>query len=345
MALNPDAYDYDLPPDLIAHFPLEKRSASKLLMYKAHSQSISHHSFSHLCEFLRPADVLVLNNTKVIKAKLEAKRVSGGQVSLLLLQPSETEGAWWALARPAKRLRAGEFLTVDGDLALEVLDKAQDGKLLVRALKEMDTFLDEKGIVPLPPYLNHSSNSANQLQDRYQSIFAEHKGAVAAPTASLHFDDLLRTHLQTKGIQLEYLTLHVGYGTFQPLQEEQILQKKLHQERIVLSEETAQKLNAYKKEGRRLVAVGTTVVRSLEACYQNNQFDASVQSTDLFIQPGYVFQAVDAMITNFHLPKSSLMMLVAAFIGREKLLQLYQEAIQSQYRFFSFGDAMLILPE
>lgn len=345
MSLNLEAYDYYLPAHLIAHEPLANRTDSKLLRYRFQSGQHTHHSFKAITQFLKPSDVLVFNDSKVIKARLSATRSTGGAISILLLRPSEEPEAWWALAKPVKRIKAGEILSVQGEAELEVLDKNEVGEIKLRALRGFERLLDEKGVVPLPPYLNHSEKSANQWADRYQSVFAKHEGAIAAPTASLHFDEHLLATLKASGIQFEYLTLHVGYGTFQPLQQSHFDTQKLHQERLVLDSAVAQRLTAYKNAGRRLIAVGTTVVRSLEASWADAGFDASIASTDLFIQPGYRFKAVDGMLTNFHLPKSSLMMLVAALIGRESLMELYQEAVQQDYRFFSFGDAMLLLPD
>ena len=333
----------DIPNHLIAKVPLTSRSSSKLLHFNKSNGCINHHQTINLASILRHDDVLVVNNTQVYKARLEAKRKSGAICSLLILNPCNTKPEeWLALVKPSKRLKVGEILTLTKNYELLITKKTDTGFVYLQSNTPMMQLLDDIGIIPLPPYLGHSLEDAQKLEKKYQSIFSKNIGAVAAPTASLHFDEALLTSLNQHKITIEQITLHVGYGTFQPLRPHHFEQNKLHPEQLNLNKDVALRLTDYKAKGRRIIAVGTTVVRTLESCFEDNIFVASNKTTELFIKPGFKFKAIDGMLTNFHLPQSSLILLVASFIGSQAVKHTYETAIKHQYRFYSFGDAMLI---
>lgn len=346
------SYDYHLPPELIAQNPVSPRDESRLLV--VNSPHTHHHClFKELSQWLNKGDLLVVNNTRVIPARLYGKKTTGSPIEILLLEQQELH-RWLCLVKPGKRFKMGtelEFsLPPESDpqgcytLRATVVDRddATGGRVLQFIVPEGQNFyhcLEKLGQVPLPPYIHESSAQF----ERYQTIYAEKEGAVAAPTAGLHFTDRVFADLKTKGIEVETITLHVGIGTFRPVEVENITEHKIHAEWAEITPETVAKIKETKARGGRVIAVGTTVTRTLETLGQKN-LEPFTGKTDLFIYPGYEWKVVDGLITNFHLPKSSLMMLVSALITRERLLEVYQIAIEEKYRFYSFGDAMLLLP-
>lgn len=337
-------FDYVLPPELIAQQPLAVRDRSRLLVLTRFSNEMQHKYFHEIAQLLQSGDLLVVNNTKVIPARLRGERLpSGGGVELLLLL-CRGHNTWQVFAKPGRRIRAGDRLSFgDGRLTAEVLAVNSDGTRDVQFFCQgaFQELLESLGETPLPPYIKESLAD----KGRYQTVYAAEQGSVAAPTAGLHFTPELLARLQDKGVQVASLTLHVGAGTFRPVQTEDLTEHQMHSEYFSIPRQTANLVNAAKKEGRRVIAVGTTAVRTLEtAVSDNGQLQSDSGWTDLFIYPGFSFQVVDAIITNFHLPKSSLLMLVAAFTGYDSMRSAYQEAIDRRYRFYSFGDAMLIVP-
>ncbi|MEL6494613.1 MAG: tRNA preQ1(34) S-adenosylmethionine ribosyltransferase-isomerase QueA [Cyanobacteria bacterium J06623_7] len=353
--MNPDfllsSYTYDLPQPLIAQNPAVPRDSSRLLIVNPRLGS-EHSVFRDLADWLNPGDLLVLNNTRVIPARLYGHKTTGSQVEILLI---EERGAdrWLALVKPGKRFTLGakiNFVSANhSTLQAEVVakDEATGGRILQFSVppgKSLWQLLDDYGQLPLPPYITESEAPG----ERYQTVYAEEPGAIAAPTAGLHFTPELLAQLTERGIEQAQITLHVGIGTFRPVEIEQIEGHTMHQEWIEVSESTVKQIRATKANGGRVIAVGTTVTRALEgaaAASESGQLEPFRGKTDLFIYPGYQWQVIDGLITNFHLPGSSLLMLVSAMIGRERLLKLYQEAITLNYRFYSFGDAMFILPQ
>jgi S-adenosylmethionine:tRNA ribosyltransferase-isomerase len=338
------AYDYHLPAERIAQNPVVPRDSSRLLVVDAPPHH-RHCHFRDLPSLLRSGDLLVLNNTRVIPARLYGCKENGTKVEILLLEPQE-HNCWLALVKPGKRLKPGARIQFADNLTADVvaIDSATGGRVLQFHLPAPESLLPrlaQLGQVPLPPYITQSQANPEQ----YQTVYAEHPGSAAAPTAGLHFTSELFDRLQAQGISKTFLTLHVGVGTFRPVETEDITQHQMHGEWLEISPALVEAIHRTKAEGGRVIAVGTTAVRSLEAAAQSGTLQPYVGKTELFIYPGYRWQIVDGMITNFHLPKSSLMMLVSALIGRQRLLELYQAAIDQQYRFYSFGDAMLILPE
>lgn len=355
---NPDLslsqYYYDLPSEAIAQTPAIPRDSSRLLVVNSPTTHV-HTVFRNLAEWLVPGDLIVLNNTRVIPARLYGQKVGGASVEILLLEEIAAN-RWLALVKPGKRFKLGTEIIFNNssdefDMIATVVDRdeATGGRILQFEIPEGQTFwtiLDRIGEMPLPPYITSRASQTEQ----YQTIFAQEKGAVAAPTAGLHFTDELFAKLKDRGIDTAYITLHVGVGTFRPVETEIITEHDMHQEWIDVSSETVAKIQAAKARGNSVITVGTTAVRALEGAASHSQVATGKDlqpfrgKTNLFIYPGYQWQIVDGLITNFHLPGSSLLMLVSALIGRERLLDLYQEAIAQKYRFYSFGDAMLILP-
>lgn len=351
------AFDYELPPELIAQKPVTPRDASRLMVVDRREKAISHHHFYDLPKFLEPGDLLVHNQTRVVRARLFALKPTGGKVEILLLRQRD-DRIWRALVG-GKRVRPGLTLTLldgpDGAPVGATAEVLEQGERAVRVLKfdrPVLSLAEEIGITPLPPYIHE----ALEDDERYQTIYASKPGSAAAPTAGLHFTPELLHELREKGVRSEFITLHIGLDTFQPVREEQLEDHEMHTEYCSLSPEVARQVNETKLKGQRVVAVGTTSVRVLEtAALRAVGGEARADScpwrvvaafegeTDLFIYPGYEFRAVDALITNFHLPRSTLLMLVAAFAGKELIDRAYAEAIEERYRFYSFGDAMLIL--
>ena len=335
-------FDFYLPEELIAQKPSEKRDHSRLLAINKDTKTYEDKVFYDIIDYLRPGDVLVRNNTKVIPARLiGVKEVTGANVELLLLK-QEKDDCWECLTKPAKSLKVGARVNFgDGKLIGEILEERDEGLRLVKFHYQgiFLEVLDSLGKMPLPPYIK------KQLcgNDRYQTVYAKFEGSAAAPTAGFHFTEELFEKIKAKGIEVVDITLHIGLGTFRPVKVQDTDDHVMHSELYEISEEAAERLNKAKAEGRRIIAIGTTSVRTLEANYQEfNKFAACKKETNIFIKPGYEFKAVDCIITNFHLPKSTLIMLVSAFLGREFTLEVYKHAVDSKYRFFSFGDSMII---
>lgn len=342
MILKKSDFYFDLPQELIAQDPLEDRSASRLLVLERDTGAVSHHIFREIPEYLKPGDCLVLNNTKVIPARLlGVKEDTGAHVEVLLLKRREAD-VWETLVKPGKKCRPGTVLSFgDGLLRAQVLETVEEGNRLIRFTYQgiWEEVLDRLGEMPLPPYITHKLEDRN----RYQTVYAKYEGSAAAPTAGLHFTGELLEQIQAKGIKLVYVTLHVGLGTFRPVKEENVLDHHMHSEYYQISEEAAEMINETKQAGGRVVCVGTTSCRTVEsAADEKGKVHAGSGNTEIFIYPGYHFKVLDALITNFHLPESTLVMLVSAFAGREKVLAAYREAVRERYRFFSFGDAMFI---
>jgi len=335
-------FDYELPEELIAQTPLEKRDESKLLVFHRKSKQIEHRLFRDIKEYLYPGDCLVINDTKVLPARLIGQREdTGGKMEFVLLR-REKQDTWRVLVKPGKRAQIGtRFMFGNGLLKAEVLSVTEEGGRIVRFFFEgiFEEVLDKVGLMPLPPYIHKELLDKN----RYQTVYARYKGSAAAPTAGLHFTPELLKQVEEKGVQIASVTLHVGLGTFRPVKVDDIQKHVMHKEVYEVSPEAAQIINDAKKAGNRIIAVGTTSLRTLESVADHNGFVKSGKGeTGIFIYPGYQMKAVDALITNFHLPKSTLLMLVCALAGREEILNVYREAIARQYRFFSFGDAMFI---
>jgi len=340
-------FDYYLPDELIAQTPLLRRDESRLMVLDRASHSISHFHFYDLCQFLRSGDVLVMNDTKVIPARFLARRQTGGAVECFLVE-EVSSGVWKALLQNAKRICEGEFIFVGENAKIQVLQKdVAEGVHLVSLPQPQDTFIEEYGLVPLPPYIQSSRSSDPQIQHevkhRYQTVYAQNKGAVAAPTAGLHFTPELMAQCQKKGIGIHYVTLHVGLGTFLPIKVERIQDHVMHGEWFSISAETALQLNQARLEQRRIFAVGTTVARTLETVFDGQHYHAKTGQTSIFIYPGYEIRAFQGLLTNFHLPKSTLLLMIMAFAGQAFIRRAYDVAIAQKYRFYSFGDAMLIL--
>ncbi|MBQ6360643.1 MAG: tRNA preQ1(34) S-adenosylmethionine ribosyltransferase-isomerase QueA [Lachnospiraceae bacterium] len=334
-------FDYELPEELIAQDPLEDRSSSRLLILDKETGGIRHEVFRNIKNELRPGDCLVINNTRVIPARLFGTREgTGGAVELLLLK-RVTGDIWETLVRPGKKARPGMRIVFSDKLAAEVTEVVDDGNRLVRFEYDgiFEEILDELGEMPLPPYITHKLADP----ERYQTVYAKYKGSAAAPTAGLHFTPELLAEIREMGVEIAEVTLHVGLGTFRPVKVDDVKDHHMHSEFYKIDAETAEKINKAKAAGGRIIAVGTTSCRTLEsAADENGVIHAGSDNTEIFIYPGYKFKAVDALITNFHLPKSTLMMLVSALAGRENIMKAYKEAVELRYRFFSFGDAMFI---
>ena len=340
--LKKSDFYFDLPQELIAQDPLEDRSSSRLLVLDKNTGELSHHIFRDIIDYLHPGDCLVLNNTKVIPARLLGEREgTGGHVEVLLLKRKEAD-VWETLVKPGKKCKPGQRLSFgDGLLKAEVLETVEEGNRLIRFEYEgiFEEVLDKLGEMPLPPYITHKLKDKN----RYQTVYAKYEGSAAAPTAGLHFTRELLQQIADKGIKIAYVTLHVGLGTFRPVKEENVLEHHMHSEYYQVTEEAANTINETKRKGGRVICVGTTSCRTVEsAADEQGMVQPCCDNTEIFIYPGYRFKVLDALITNFHLPESTLVMLVSALAGREHILHAYEEAIHEKYRFFSFGDAMFI---
>ena len=340
--MNVKDFYFDLPQELIAQDPLEDRSASRLLVLDKESGEITHRHFRDITEYLKPGDCLVINDTKVIPARLFGiKEGTGAKIEVLLLKRREND-IWETLVKPGKKARPGTRLEFgDGLLKAEVIGVEDEGNRLIQFHYDgiFEEILDQLGQMPLPPYITHQLKDKN----RYQTVYAKHDGSAAAPTAGLHFTKELLAQIEDMGVTIAHVTLHVGLGTFRPVKVENVLDHHMHSEFYVVEEEEAEKINKAKAAGGRVICVGTTSCRTLEsATGEDGILKAGSGWTDIFIYPGYQFKILDALITNFHLPESTLVMLVSALAGREHVLNAYQKAIEEKYRFFSFGDAMLI---
>jgi S-adenosylmethionine:tRNA ribosyltransferase-isomerase len=336
-------FDYQLPEELIAQEPLEDRSASRMLVIDRERREFSDHEFREFTSFLRPGDLLVVNNTRVFPARLLGKSETGANVELFLLEKRQA-GVWQTLARPARRLKIGKKVVFGSKLTAEVIEKTDEGRVVVRfdAEGDLDDVIDEVGLTPLPPYIRREGGG-NGDRERYQTVFAKERGAIAAPTAGLHFTPDVIDAVKGAGAELVEVTLHVGYGTFEPVRVDDLSNHSVMAERYSIDAETAEKLNAAKTGGRRIVAVGTTTTRALESnIAEFGTFTIGRHTARLTITPGYQFRAINALLTNFHLPQSSLLVLTSTFGGHEPIMGAYRHAVAERYRFYSYGDCMLI---
>lgn len=341
--MDVELYNFDLPEQLIAQTPLKERSASRLLTLNKTDGSTGHHTFTDILSYLNPGDTLVLNDTRVIPARLFGVKEDTGAKAEVLLLKDLGEDRWEALVKPGKKIKIGNVIVFSDELKAVIEEEGDMGARVLRFVYQgiFPEILDRLGEMPLPPYIKEKLDD----RERYQTVYARHEGSAAAPTAGLHFTNELLDQIQAKGVAIAYVTLHVGLGTFRPMSVEQVEDHVMHEEYYSLSQETADLINETKARGKRVVAVGTTSCRTLETVGQKckgGPLQASSGWTGIFMYPGYEFTVVDALITNFHLPKSTLVMLVSALAGREHILAAYKEAIENKYRFFSFGDAMFI---
>ena len=341
--LKKSDFYFDLPQELIAQDPLEDRSASRLLVLNRKTGAVEHHTFREITNYVRSGDCLVLNNTKVIPARLMGvKEDTGAAIEVLLLKRRDND-VWETLVKPGKKARPGAKIVFgDGCLRAEVLDVEEEGNRLIRFEYEgiFEEVLDRLGEMPLPPYITHKLQDKN----RYQTVYAKYEGSAAAPTAGLHFTEELLAQIEEMGVNIAYVTLHVGLGTFRPVKADNILEHHMHSEHYEVTPETAELINRTKESGGRVICVGTTSCRTVEsAADENGRVQPGCGDTEIFIYPGYRFKVLDCLITNFHLPESTLVMLVSALAGRENVLAAYREAVEERYRFFSFGDAMLVI--
>ncbi len=341
--MNVKDFYFDLPEELIAQEPLKDRSSSRLMVLNPKDESIVHEQFTNILDHMETGDCLVLNNTRVIPARLIGEKVgTGGKVELLLLT-RHTATDWEVLVKPGKKARTGAVISFGGGkLVAEVIEVMESGNRMVRFSFEgiFEEVLDELGSMPLPPYITHKLED----KERYQTVYSKHDGSAAAPTAGLHFTTELLNQIEERGISIAYVTLHVGLGTFRPVKVENILEHDMHSEFCYIQEEDARTINEAKRQGHRVIAVGTTSLRTLESLADDEGYlEEASKWTDIFIYPGYTFKVIDGLITNFHLPESTLIMLVSALAGKDFVMKAYEEAIEKRYRFFSFGDAMMIL--
>lgn len=339
--LKTSDFYYDLPEELIAQTPLEPRDSSRLLVYNRTTGEVFHKHFRDVGDYLKPGDLLVVNTTKVYPARIFAYTEHGGKVEILLLKRQNLTD-WECLVKPGKKCREGVILVVNEELKAEIISRTDDGGRIVRFIFDgvFEDILSRVGEMPLPPYIHEKLKD----KDRYQTVYCKQEGSAAAPTAGLHFTLRLIDELKAKGVEFAEVQLNVGLGTFRPVKTDDLEHHKMHTEYYVIDEENAKKINKAKREGRRVIAVGTTSVRTLETVADENGFvKAQSGDTSIFIYPPYKFKCVEGLITNFHLPESTLVMLVSAFASREKILELYNLAVKEKYRFFSFGDAMFII--
>ena len=334
-------FNYELPEELIAQTPIKKRDESRLMVLDRSKRTIEHKIFKDIIDYLKPGDVLVRNNTKVIPARIYGKKETGANVEFLLLNNIEGD-IWESIVRPGNKLHVGtKVIFGDGILKAEVLDIMPGGTRKVKFEYDgiFNEILDKIGLMPLPPYIHEELKE----RDRYQTVYAKYNGSAAAPTAGLHFTDELLEKLEQKGVIIANVTLHVGIGTFRPVKEENVEEHKMHTEHFYIKDEDVEKINKAKRTGHRIIAVGTTSCRVLESIADENGYVKQIETdTGIFIYPGYKFKCIDGLITNFHLPESTLIMLVSALAGKEFVMKAYEEAVREKYRFFSFGDAMFI---
>lgn len=331
-------FDYDLPDELIARYPTPERRSSRLLIV---GKTIEDHLFSRFADFVNPGDLLVFNNTRVIRARLRGQKETGGRVEILIERVLADDEAL-AQVKASKTPKTGSVIQLAGDCAATVTGR-EGNMFTLRFTRALPGYLEQHGEIPLPPYLNREEEAADD--ERYQTVYADRSGAVAAPTAGLHFDEAMLGETRARGVEHAFVTLHVGAGTYQPLREDQLDANRLHAERIEVDADVCRAVHDTRARGGRVIAVGTTSVRALEAASSGGKIEPFEGETDIFILPGYQFRSVDMMLTNFHLPRSSLLMLVAAFAGHEKIMSAYRHAVEQRYRFFSYGDAMLLSPE
>ena len=339
--MKTDDFDYYLPEELIAQTPIKERDHSRLLVLDKKTGNISHERFDNIINYLEKGDVLVINNTKVLPARLIGIKEDTNAVIEILMLKDLGNNKWECLSKPAKRIKEGTIVRFSNELSAKCISVQVDGIRVFEFIYDgiFLEILEKLGEMPLPPYIHEKLDDKN----RYQTVYAKEIGSAAAPTAGLHFTKELLSKIKDKGIIIEEITLHVGLGTFRPVQVEDVTKHKMHSEFYVMSKETANVLNKAKKEGRRIIAVGTTTTRTLETILRDNDEFKEINGwTDIFIYPGFTFKAIDALVTNFHLPKSTLVMLVSAFATKENIISAYSEAVKEKYRFFSFGDAMFI---
>ena len=338
-------YWFHLPDDLIAQEPLANRAASRMLMVDRVAQDMRDGEFADLPSLIRPGDVVVVNNSKVFPARLYGVTDSGANVEVLLAKDIG-DGRWQVLARPEKRLKAGKRIVFAEGLSAEVIERAHETGVIIKFDTETDleSLIDEIGQMPLPPYIKRPQTGSEADRQRYQTVYAESRGSIAAPTAGLHFTDEMLEKVRQAGAEIESITLHVGYGTFEPVRAYDLKDHRVLPEEYSMSSETAERLNAAKSRGRRIIAVGTTTTRTLEGnVAKHGRFEAEAGTCDLTVTPGYQFKAIDALLTNFHLPESSLLILVSTFGGREFIMKAYEHAVAARYRFYSYGDCMFIV--
>lgn len=348
--MNISEFDYILPENLIAQLPADKRENSKMLVLDKESKTIEHKHFFDITDYIDSDSILVLNNTKVLPARLYGTKETGAKIEVFLLEAvNEQNTEWKSLIKPSKRVKPDNIITVSEELKVRPIKRLEDdGEWLVELIYDGDLFeiLHKVGNIPLPPYIERKLKSEELKQfdmERYQTVYAKDEGSVAAPTAGLHFTEEILEKLKVKGVEIAYVTLNVGLGTFRPVKCENILDHKMHSETFEITQQAADKINSAKEKGKKLIAVGTTTVRTLETAYQKYGCIKACQDySELFIYPPYEFKVTDKLITNFHLPKSTLLMLVSALAGKEFVFKAYQEAIKNEYRFFSYGDCMLI---
>ncbi|HAT8250780.1 TPA: tRNA preQ1(34) S-adenosylmethionine ribosyltransferase-isomerase QueA [Legionella pneumophila subsp. pneumophila] len=338
-SMNKQDFYFDLPSELIAQYPLANRSDSRLLIYNRQTEEYGHYQFREIADFLQPGDLLVMNDSKVIPARLYGHKATGGKVELLV-ERITGDFTFLAHIKASKSLKSNDLIYLDAGKRLEVLER-QDDLFLCKASENILDLLNDLGHIPLPPYIAREDESLDK--ERYQTVYAKCAGSVAAPTAGLHFDDAVLSSIRARGVNIAYVTLHVGAGTFRPVRCERIQDHKMHSEWFTVSPDLCSAVKAAKSMGNRVIAVGTTALRSLESAAMGGELIPCSRDTDIFIYPGYQFKVCDGLITNFHLPESTLVMLVSAFIGHQECMALYQEAIDKRYRFFSYGDASLLL--
>ncbi len=338
-------FDFELPNELIAQSPLAERAASRMLAVNRDQSMFADHNFSDLPSFLRSGDVLVLNNTKVFPARLFGESETGANIEIFLVL-EQSNGEWEVLARPARRLKVGKRIDFSGDLSCRVIAKNDDGRVFVRFETDREFYevLNEIGKTPLPPYIKRDTTSIDRDRERYQTVFAKERGAIAAPTAGLHFNAGMLEHLQEIGVTIAEITLHVGYGTFEPVRAIDLAEHRVSPERYKISTETAEELNQARVDGRRIIAVGTTTTRTLEdSISHHDTFLPGERAAELTITPGYKFKAINGLLTNFHLPQSSLLVLTSTFGGHDLIMKAYRHAVATKFRFYSYGDCMLIV--
>lgn len=333
-------YYFDLPPELIAQTPAEKRGGSRLLVYNRSTGEINHRMVNDLAEIIPPDSLLVFNNSRVRKARVFGNSDTGGTVEFLFIRKIAPD-IWEVITSKGKKQKTGKTFTFPGNIRGEVISSTETGKNIKFDRPISEEFFLEHGTVPLPPYIKR--NATEMDENRYQTVFSSETGSIAAPTAGLHFTGEILSSLKEKGCSAAYITLHVGIGTFLPIRTEKIEEHKMHEEEFTILEETAALVNSYKKRGNPVIAVGTTTVRTLESAWENGSLKHGRQKTDLFIYPGYQFKVVDSMITNFHTPESSLLVMVSAFAGKKNIEKSYYEAVKERYRFFSYGDVMYLI--
>ncbi|MBC7901728.1 MAG: tRNA preQ1(34) S-adenosylmethionine ribosyltransferase-isomerase QueA [Saprospiraceae bacterium] len=337
-------FNYDLPDHLIAQVPLDPRQNSRMLLVDRRTGTVKDTAFTDISSFLDRGDLVVLNNTKVFPARLLGRSETGANVEIFLVEEIG-DGLWITLARPARRLHPGKKIFFGERLIAEVVEKTHDGKIIVKYQTDgdFDDIVQRIGKTPLPPYIKRNGNGIDLDSERYQTVYAKERGAIAAPTAGLHFTPQIFDRIKSAGAEIAEITLHIGYGTFEPVRVTDVSQHRVASERYEITETTAEQLNTANREGRRIVAIGTTTTRALEnSLIRYGQFTAGRNSADLTVTPGYNFRAVDALLTNFHLPQSSLLVLVSTFGGHELIMKAYKYAVESKYRFYSYGDCMLV---